>query len=632
MSKSIVKPLPAIHEQTLIEGSSEVEVAKDKSNYLHGTLVETFQDRITSSIPDEDTFILKFHGTYQQDDRDVRDSRREKKLEPAYSFMTRMRVPGGELTAKQWVASDDIATQYGNGTMKLSTRQAVQFHGFIKYDLKKAIQAMDKALLDSIGGCGDVNRNVMCDPDPSNADVHAQVYPWAKKISEHLLPKSRAYHEIWLDEDPNNPGKGKKRVDSNANVERQEEVSEPMYGKLYLPKKFKIGIAIPPNNDMDVYINDIAAVAIIKDEKLQGFNIAVGGGLAMTFGRPDTYPRLATDVAYIEPEKLLDVCRIVLEIQRDYGDRTDRKQGRLKYTVDRMGVENFKAMMEERLGYSLAPAKPVEFKTSADKFGWHQGSDKQWHLTLFVEHGRVADVEGTPMKTALREIAELNACDFRLTGNQHLMLINIADKNKDKISAVLKKHQLTEDASEHSGMRRNAIACVALNTCPLAMAEAERYLPTLISKIDPILEKNGLFKDEIKTRMTGCPNGCGRSVMGEIGFVGKSLGKYNMYLGSSHQSDRLSKLYKENLDEKAILAELEILLADYAKNRNKDEKFGDYVIRAEYVKETIVGLDFHHWLLSIAKPKPAQKDSNHEVINNKKRAKSAFFIGWYFKG
>ena len=602
MSKSIVKPLPAIHEQTLIEGSSEVEVAKDKSNYLHGTLVETFQDRITSSIPDEDTFILKFHGTYQQDDRDVRDSRREKKLEPAYSFMTRMRVPGGELTAKQWVASDDIATQYGNGTMKLSTRQAVQFHGFIKYDLKKAIQAMDKALLDSIGGCGDVNRNVMCDPDPSNADVHAQVYPWAKKISEHLLPKSRAYHEIWLDEDPNNPGKGKKRVDSNANVERQEEVSEPMYGKLYLPKKFKIGIAIPPNNDMDVYINDIAAVAIIKDEKLQGFNIAVGGGLAMTFGRPDTYPRLATDVAYIEPEKLLDVCRIVLEIQRDYGDRTDRKQGRLKYTVDRMGVENFKAMMEERLGYSLAPAKPVEFKTSADKFGWHQGSDKQWHLTLFVEHGRVADVEGTPMKTALREIAELNACDFRLTGNQHLMLINIADKNKDKISAVLKKHQLTEDASEHSGMRRNAIACVALNTCPLAMAEAERYLPTLISKIDPILEKNGLFKDEIKTRMTGCPNGCGRSVMGEIGFVGKSLGKYNMYLGSSHQSDRLSKLYKENLDEKAILAELEILLADYAKNRNKDEKFGDYVIRAEYVKETIVGLDFHDWLLSIVKP------------------------------
>ena len=588
---SIVKPLPKIHEQKLIDGSSEVEIAKDKSNYLHGTIEETFADRITASIPADDTFILKFHGTYQQDDRDIREVRREKKLEPAYSFMTRMRVPGGELSAKQWIASDDIATQYGNGTMKLSTRQAVQFHGFIKYDLKKAIQAMDKALLDSIGGCGDVNRNVMCDPDPSNTEVHAQVYPWAKKISEHLLPKSRAYHEIWLDE---GKGEGKKRVDSNAEAESEKPFSEPMYGKHYLPKKFKIGIAIPPNNDMDVYINDIAVVAIIKDKQLQGFNIGIGGGLAFTFGRTDTYPRLASDVAYIEPEKLLDVCKTVLEIQRDYGNRTDRKLGRLKTTVDVMGVDNFKAMMEERLGYTLESAKPVEFKTSADKFGWHQANDKQWHLTLFVEHGRVADIEGSQMKTALREIAELNLCNFRLTGNQHLMLININDKDKKKINAVLEKYQLSADASELSGMRRNAIACVALNTCPLAMAEAERYLPTLISKIDPILEKNGLFNDEIKTRMTGCPNGCGRSVMGEIGFVGKSMGKYNMYLGSSHQSDRLSKLYKENLDEAAILTEMEILLTDYAKNRNTDEKFGDYVIRAEYVKETFEGLDFHN--------------------------------------
>ncbi len=596
MSSSIVKPLPEIHEQKLIEGSSEVEIAKDKGNYLRGTIETAFADQITASIPDDDTYLLKFHGTYQQDDRDLRDVRREKKLEPAYSFMTRMRVPGGELTAKQWIASDDIATQYGNNTMKLSTRQAVQFHGFIKYDLKKAIQAMDAALLDSIGGCGDVNRNVMCDPDPSNAEIHAQVFPWAKKISEHLLPKSRAYHEIWLDE---GKGEGKKRVDSAAELEADESNSlsepflEPMYGKLYLPKKFKIGIAIPPNNDMDVYINDIAAVAIIKNKKLQGFNIAVGGGLAMTFGRPDTYPRLASDVGYVTPDKLLEVCKTVLEIQRDFGDRTDRKQGRLKYTVDRMGVDNFKTMMEERLGYKLEATKPVEFKTSADKFGWHQASDKQWHVTLFVEHGRVIDKEGSQLKTALREIAELNACNFRLTGNQHLMLINVTEKAKEKIDVVLAKFQLSADANELSGMRRNAIACVALNTCPLAMAEAERYMPSLITKIDPILKKNGLFEDEIKIRMTGCPNGCGRSVMGEIGFVGKSMGKYNMYLGSSHQSDRLSKLYKENLDEAAILTELEVLLADYAKNRNSDEKFGDYVIRAEYVKETIVGLDFH---------------------------------------
>jgi len=587
MSNNIVKPLPKIHEGKLIEGSSEVELAKDKGNYLRGTLEETFADQITSSIPDDDTFLLKFHGTYQQDDRDVRDIRREKKLEPAYSFMTRMRVPGGELTAKQWVASDDISTQYGNNTMKLSTRQAVQFHGFIKYDLKKAIQAMDKALLDSIGGCGDVNRNVMCDPDPTNTEVNEQVFPWAQKISEHLLPESRAYHEIWLDE---GKGEGKKRVDSAA---KEEEFSEPMYGKLYLPKKFKIGIAIPPSNDMDVYINDIAIIAIIKDKKLQGFNVAVGGGLAMTFGRADTYPRLASDIAYVEPEKLLDVCKIVLEIQRDYGDRTDRKQGRLKYTVDRMGVDKFKEMMEERLGYKLKKPKAVKFKTSADKFGWHKGTNKKWHLTLFVEHGRVVDTEGSQMKTALREIAELDVCKFRLTGNQHLILLNIATKDKAKINKILKKYDLSADASELSGMRRNAIACVALNTCPLAMAESERYLPTLITKIDPILEKHGLFEDEIKTRMTGCPNGCGRSVMGEIGFIGKSMGKYNMYLGSSHQSDRLSKLYKENLDESSILKELDALLGDYASNRKGKEKFGDYVIRAEYVKETTHGLDFH---------------------------------------
>ncbi|MEH6456063.1 MAG: NADPH-dependent assimilatory sulfite reductase hemoprotein subunit [Cocleimonas sp.] len=587
---SIVKPLPKIHEQKLVEGSSEVEVAKDKGNYLRGTIETAFADQITASIPDDDTYLLKFHGTYQQDNRDLRDIRREKKLEPAYSFMTRMRVPGGELTAKQWIASDNIASNFGNNTIKLSTRQAVQFHGFIKYDLKKAIQAMDAALLDSIGGCGDVNRNVMCDPDPSNAEVHAQVFPWAKKVSEHLLPKSRAYHEIWLDE---GKGEGKKRVDSAAESETEEPFSEPMYGKLYLPKKFKIGIAIPPNNDMDVYINDIAAVAIIKDNKLQGFNIAVGGGLAMTFGRDDTYPRLASDVGFVEPKKLLEVCKTVLEIQRDFGDRTDRKQGRLKYTVDRMGADNFKAMMEDRLGYKLETTKPIEFKTSADKFGWHQGSDKKWHATLFVEHGRVIDKEGSQLKTALREIAELNTCNFRLTGNQHLMLVNITEKSKEKINAILAKYQLSADASELSGMRRNAIACVALNTCPLAMAEAERYMPSLITKIDPILSKNGLFEDEIKIRMTGCPNGCGRSVMGEIGFIGKSMGKYNMYLGSSHQSDRLSKLYKENLDEAAILAELEVLLADYAVNRNQDEKFGDYVIRAEYVKETIIGLDFH---------------------------------------
>lgn len=584
-SKEILK-----HQGVLLADSTPVEVAKDKGNYLRGTLVETFADEITGSIPAEDTYLIKFHGTYQQDDRDQRIVRQEKKLEPAYSFMIRVRIPGGDITSKAWLALDAISDEYGNEDFKLTTRQAVQFHGIIKFDLKQTIQAMDKALLDSIAGCGDVNRNVMCDPDPTESKIHAQVFPWAKKISEHLLPKSRAYHEIWLDE---GNGEGKKQVNT-PEPEEETETNEPLYGKLYLPKKFKIGIAIPPNNDSDIYTNDVGIVAIVKDEVLQGFNIAVGGGLAMTFGRNETYPRLATDIAYVEPEKLLEVVTTIVEIQRDYGDRTDRSQARLKYTIDRMGLDTFNTMLVDRLGYELDAPKPVEFKTSADNFGWHKATNDKWHLLCFVEHGRVQNVKGSQQKQALKEIAELDVCNFRLTGNQHVLLTDIDESNKDKIEAIFTQHGLSADASHLSGLRRNAIACVALNTCPLAMAEAERYLPSLISKIEPILEKNGLFDDEIKFRMTGCPNGCGRSVMGEIGFIGKSMGRYNVYLGSSHQGDRLSKLYKENLDEKQILEEMDLLLTDYASNRNTKEHFGDYVIRAGYVKATIEGKDFHH--------------------------------------
>lgn len=574
------------HEGIVLSGSTEVETYKDESNYLRGTLRESFADQITGSIAEADKQLIKFHGTYQQDDRDQRLIRQEKKLEPAYSFMIRVRVPGGDLTAKQWLKLDQISDQYANGTLKLTTRQAVQFHGVIKFKLKQTIQAMDEALLDSIAACGDVNRNVMCSPDPSFSAVHSQVFPWAEKLSEHLLPKTRAYHEIWLDE---GQGDGKKLVSED----KQAEEHEPLYGKHYLPRKFKIGIAIPPNNDMDVYTNDIGIIAIVENDTLKGFNIAVGGGMGMTFGRNDTYPRLATDIGFTEPEKLLDIVTRIVEIQRDYGNRSDRKRSRFKYTIDAFGIEGFKQELHQRLAFELAPPKPVEFKTSADQFGWHQALDGQWHLMLFVEHGRVKDETLQQQKKALQEIAKLEISGFRLTGNQHLLLTNIVENDKAKIEEVLQQYGLTVDSSNLSGMRRNAIACVAMNTCPLAMAEAERYLPQLISKIEPILDRNGLHDDEIKIRMTGCPNGCGRSVMGEIGFIGKSLGRYNMYLGSSHQGDRLNKLYKENLDEQAILQELDKLLSDYASKRDNGEHFGDFVIRENYVKATNEGLDFH---------------------------------------
>ncbi|MCF6190932.1 MAG: NADPH-dependent assimilatory sulfite reductase hemoprotein subunit [Cocleimonas sp.] len=572
------------HKGSVQPNSTEVETYKDESNYLHGTLLRSFADPLTGSIAEADTQLIKFHGTYQQDDRDQRLIRQEKKLEPAYSFMIRVRVPGGDLTSTQWLKLDEISDQFANSTLKLTTRQAVQFHGVIKFELKKTIQAMDEALLDSIAACGDVNRNVMCTPDPTVSPTHTEVFKWAEKISEHLLPKTRAYHEIWLDE-----GKG----EGKSLVGYPKEEIEPLYGRHYLPRKFKIGIAIPPYNDADVYTNDVGIIAIIEHDKLQGFNVAVGGGMGMSFGRDDTYPRLATNIGFIEPENLLDVITRIVEIQRDYGNRADRKRARLKYTIDELGLEAFRQKLIKRLGYELLAERPVQFKTSADQFGWYKGIDDSWHLMLFIEHGRVKDTAGQQQKQALQAIAKENICGFRLTANQHLLLTKIKEQNKVKIEEILHQYGLSADSSQLSGMRRNAIACVAMNTCPLAMAEAERYLPELITKIEPILKKYNLYEDEIKIRMTGCPNGCGRSVMGEIGFIGKSLGRYNLYLGSSHQGDRLNKLYKENLSENEILSVLDKLLGAYASKRKMAEHFGDFVIREGYVSATLKGRSFH---------------------------------------
>lgn len=558
-------------------GSTDVETFKDESHYLRGTLVDSFANPITGSITEADTQLIKFHGAYQQDDRDQRLRRQEKKLEPAYSFMIRMRMPGGELTADQWKKVDQISDTYGNGTIKLSSRQAVQFHGIIKFNLKKSIQMMDEALLDSIAGCGDVNRNVMCTPDPSLSEVNEDVYGYAKKISEYLLPSSRAYHEIWLDE-----GKGEGR----QLVKGGEDEIEPLYGKHYLPRKFKIGLAIPPYNDSDVYINDIGLIAIVEDNKLQGFNIAVGGGLGMTFGRNDTRPRLASEIGFCKPNQVVEICAEVMLIQRDYGNREDRKLSRFKYTIDKYGLDWFTDELHKRLGYELAPVRPAVFTTTVDQYGWHKDRYGKWHLLLHVEHGRVRDTEQLRQKTALLQIADQQLCNFRLTANQNMLLHNVKTSDKKKIEEILERCGQYADGRELSGMRRNSIACVSMNTCPLGMAEAERYLPTLISKLEPILEKHGLLQDEIKIRMTGCPNGCGRSVMGEIGLIGKSPGRYNMYLGGDAQGLRLNALYRENIDEAVILETLDQLLENYAANRHQGEAFGDFAVRQAWVSET----------------------------------------------
>ncbi|PWQ93603.1 NADPH-dependent assimilatory sulfite reductase hemoprotein subunit [Leucothrix arctica] len=568
-----IKKVPGVVEP----GSVDVETFKDESDYLRGNLIEAFADPITGNIGPAETQLIKFHGAYVQDDRDQRIRRQEKKLEPAYSFMIRMRMPGGALTSKQWLKCDEISNTYGNETIKLSTRQAVQFHGIIKFDLDKSIKMMDEVALDSIAGCGDVNRNVMVTPDPALQKANEEIYGYAKTISEHLLPQSRAYHEIWLDE---GKGEGKKLVAGG------EEELEPLYGKHYLPRKFKIGIATPPYNDIDVYINDIGLIAIVEDDKLLGFNVAVGGGLGKTYGRDDTLPRLASEVGFCTPEQVLKVCAETMMIQRDYGERKDRKLSRFKYTVDKYGLDWFKTELEERCGFELAPLRKAVFKTTADQYGWHKDHTGKWNLLLHVEHGRVRDTAELQQKSAFLKIAQADVCGFRLSGNQNMLFHGVKAADKKKIEKILEEHGQFADGRELSGMRRNSLACVSMNTCPLGMAEAERYLPTLITKLEPSLEKHGLLQDEIKIRMTGCPNGCGRSVMGEIGLIGKSMGRYNMYLGGDAEGQRLNTAYKENVDEATILAELDVMFGDYAKDRKKGEQFGDFVIRKGIVAPT----------------------------------------------
>ena len=556
---------------------SEVEKIKYESNYLRGTLKEGLADPVTGAIAPNDRQLSKFHGIYQQHDRDLEKERKNQKLEPAYSFLIRVRMPGGYVSPDQWQQMDAISEIYANKTLKITTRQAFQLHGVLKRNLKTTIQEINSSLLDTIAACGDVNRNVMCHPNPAESAIHAQVAETANAISNHLTPKSTAYHEIWLD---------KKLIAGG------EEDFEPIYGKTYLPRKFKIAIVIPPYNDSDVFSQDLGFIAIVKDNKLLGYNIVVGGGLGSTFGIPEAYPRIGDVIGFCKPEQAVEVAEKVVLVQRDNGDRLNRKQARLKYTIDRLGLDKFKLLLHEQLGYKLHASKPYSFSQNGDRYGWKKGADTKWSYTLFVEGGRVKDTEKIKLKTALREIAAFHDGVFILTGNQNLILANASFATKLKIDVVLKKYNLHNE--NISGIRKNSIACVALNTCTLAFAEAERYLPSLIDKIEVILEKNNLFKDEIIIRMTGCPNGCGRPYLAEIGFIGKAPGYYNLYLGGNFIGKRLNTLYRETINEGQILTELEPIIVDYSQNREKGERFGDFVIRREYVKATLKGSDFRH--------------------------------------
>ena len=555
------------------------EHIKIASGYLRGTLADGLLQHATGAISEDDGQLVKFHGMYLQDDRDLRAERTKKKLDKAYSFMIRLRIAGGVVTPKQWLVLDDIATTYANGTLRATTRQTFQYHGVIKSNLKRTMAAIDAALLDTIAACGDVNRNVMAATNPAQAGAHKAAYQLAKDISDSLLPKTNAWREIWLD--------GERVVGGEDAAE-----VEPVYGRTYLPRKFKTVVAVPPSNEVDIFAHDLGFIAILdKKNRVTGWNVTVGGGMGMTHGETDTFPRTADVMCFVEPADALKAAEAVMTVQRDWGNRTNRKNARLKYTIERYGLAAFRAEVEKRVGKKLADPKPFAFTGNGDRYGWVEGEDGRHHLTLYVPSGRIKDIEGgAQFLSGLRRIAEVHEGDFRLTGNQNVIIANVPAARKAEIDALVDEYGLTKGAG---ALRRNALACVALPTCGLALAESERYLPDLIGELEESLARHGLAEEEITIRSTGCPNGCARPFISEIGLVGRGPERYHLYLGAAFDGSRLSKLYREDVPASEIRSTLDPLFADYAKGRKTGEHFGDYLIRAGHVARTTNGPDFH---------------------------------------
>jgi sulfite reductase (NADPH) hemoprotein beta-component len=545
-----------------------VEDIKSGSARLRGTLLQSLANPLTGALAEEDQVLIKYHGSYQQDDRDIRDERRLAKLEPDYSFMIRTRTPGGVITPRQWLQLDAIATTYAERGLRITTRQAFQFHGVIKGRLKPTMQAINAALIDTLAACGDVNRNVAVAANPWQSAVYAQIHAQAAALSEHLLPNTRAYYEIWLDEE--------KVAGSGGEI-------EPIYGEAYLPRKFKIGFAVPPGNDVDVFAQDLGFIAIVDaDGGLQGYDVSVGGGMGATHGDAETYPRLADLIGFVTPEQVTAVATAVVTTQRDFGNRVVRKRARLKYTIDDRGIQWFKEEVERRAGFTLGPARPFVFDHVGDRFGWTRGDDGRWHLTLRILAGRIQDTAEATALTGLREIAKVHTGEFRMTPNQNLVVAGIAADARDAIAALVAAHGL-DDGGRASPLRQDALACVALPTCGLAMAEAERYLPAFLDRVEALLARHDLADARISLRISGCPNGCSRPYLAEIALVGKAPGRYNLMLGADHRGQRLNALYRENIDEPAILAALDPLLADYARRRGDGERFGDFLVRSGVV-------------------------------------------------
>jgi sulfite reductase (NADPH) hemoprotein beta-component len=565
----------------VVEGKlADNERLKAASNFLRGGIEKDLSDNMTGGFNGDNFQLIRFHGMYQQDDRDIRAERTKQKLEPLHNVMLRARMPGGIIKPEQWLAIDKFAQESTSyGSIRLTTRQTFQFHGVLKPNIKLMHQTLNSIGIDSIATAGDVNRNVLCTTNPVESELHQEAYEWATKISEHLLPKTRAYAEIWLDGEKLDGPDGK-------------DTEEPILGSNYLPRKFKTTVVIPPNNDVDVHANDLNFIAIAKNGKLVGFNVLVGGGLAMTHGDKSTYPRRADDFGFVPLANTLDVAAAVVTTQRDWGNRVNRKNAKTKYTLDRVGSDVFKAEVEKRAGIVFEDSQPYEFTSRGDNIGWVKGFEGKYHLALFIENGRLLDYPGKPLKTGVAELAKVHKGDFRMTANQNLIVAGVAEEDKAQIEKIARAHGLMDDGV--SQQRKDSMACVAFPTCPLAMAEAERYLPSLVTDVESILAKYNIADESIILRVTGCPNGCGRAMLAEIGLVGKGPGKYNMHLGGNLTGTRVPKMYKENLGEQDILNEIDELVARWVNDREANESFGDFVIRVGIIAEVKVSKrDFH---------------------------------------
>ncbi|WP_417252651.1 assimilatory sulfite reductase (NADPH) hemoprotein subunit [Castellaniella sp.] len=549
---------------------SALEHIKADSRFLRGTIARGLADPTTGSISEPDTKLLKFHGSYQQDNRDVRDERRRQKLEPDYGFMVRVRLPGGVLTPQQWLALDDLASRYTKGGLRITTRQTFQFHEIRKENLRDMIGGINAAGLSTLAACGDDVRNVICSVNPQLSSSHAEIYDWAQKIMEHVKPHTTAYQELWIDR--------RQETSDGAGDE------EPLLGPAYLPRKFKFGIAIPPYNDIDVFAQDFGLIAILdENDQLAGFNLAPGGSMGATAGDPKTYPSLADLIGFVTPDHLLETCWHAVAVQRDFGDRSERKHARLKYTIDDRGLQWFHDELQSRLSFKIEPPRPYHFEHNGDRYGWIEGDDGRWHLTLQIPSGRIFDVADHARQTGMREIARIHQGEIRMTCDQNLILANVAPESRAAIDALVSQYGLDDYRRARSALRLHALACVGLPTCGLAMAESERYLPEILDKLEVLLDRHGLLDEPIHFRLSGCPNGCSRPYMGEIGLVGRAIGKYDLRIGADHVGERLNTLCRENVDEAEILSVLDDVFGRFAQERNKDEHFGDYVVRAGIV-------------------------------------------------